>query len=53
MAKTSKPKKRENKYQEKLNVNVSFDDLMDVLFPIPEKKKEKKPVAKKAVKKKK
>jgi hypothetical protein len=35
MAKSKKPKKeRANKYQEKLKVDASFDELMDALFPI-------------------
>jgi len=34
MAKSKKPKKeRANKYQEKLKVDASFDELIDALFP--------------------
>ena len=34
MAKAKKPKKqRASKYNEKLKVDASFDELMDVLFP--------------------
>ena len=47
MAKTSKPKKRANKYEEKIKVNASFDELMGALFPVAEKEAKKKPAAKK------
>jgi hypothetical protein len=32
-----KPKKRADKYNEKLRIKASFDDLMGVLFPKPNK----------------
>lgn len=42
MAKAKKPKKeRTHKYEQKLKVNGSFQDLMDVLVP-PVKKETKK-----------
>jgi len=47
MAKTSNPKKRANKYQEKVKVKGSFDQLMNALFPKPEKKEKKPEPAKK------
>jgi len=38
--------KRAHKYEEKLRINGSFQDLMNELVP-PEKKEEEKPVQKK------
>ncbi len=34
-AKKPTPKKRANKYQEKVKVNGTFDELMGALFPKP------------------
>lgn len=54
-AKKSKPSKRANKYQEKVKVNGSFDDLMGALFPKPpaEKPPQKSSTSAKKVKNKK
>ncbi len=54
MAKKSSSQKRANKYNERVKVKGSFDDLMDALFPKsePPKKKVSKASKKKSPKKK-